>query len=120
MILINTGKLDMSQIIVDPSKKPSRVISLLKYLFIMMSVVGGILFAILAGAANPTFNAYLDDPNRTWSESIGSKQVSSLFKIPIEQAQTFPNSFKLSGNLHKPKIENVSALSLVTVAGSAY
>ena len=75
----------MTQIIIDPSKRPSRLLSLFKYTLISLSIVLSILFAILAGAANPILNNYLDDLNQIWSESIGGD-----LKIKQVQTSVFP------------------------------
>lgn len=97
----------MTQIIINPDRKSSRLMQLVKYSFISMSLVVGVLFAILAGAANPILNAYLDDLNRTWSESIGGE-----LKIKRMNASVFPWFVFELEDLELDKLLSVKSVAL--------
>ena len=97
----------MTQIIINPDRKPSRLMQLIKYSFILTSLVVSILFAILAGAANPILNAYLNDLNQTWSESIGGE-----LKIKRVNASVFPWFVFELEDLEFDKLLNVKSVAL--------
>ena len=88
-------------------KKASKLISIIKYILVLTTLILAVLFALLAGAANPILNAYLKDLNQIVSESIGGE-----IKIKQVEASIFPWFVFELEELELDKMVKVKSLAL--------